>query len=122
MCICVGFFVVVDRCGIVVLLCMVDYLILDIIVLVLVVLFGEEKMLVLDVVEVVMEKMKDVMKVEKKKKEKVEVVLFLKFFVFVDFLDYVLMIVGSIGVLVNGVFLFIMMIIFGDFVNFFGNN
>lgn len=46
--------------------------------------------------------------------------LFFKFFLFVDKWDYILMIVGIIGVVGNGVFMFFMMFIFGDFVNVFG--
>ncbi|XP_024374420.1 ABC transporter B family member 11 [Physcomitrium patens] len=101
---------------------MADHPIPDITVPVPAVPLGEEKTPALDAAEVVMEKTKDVTKVEKKKKEKVEVVPFLKLFAFADPLDYVLMIVGSIGALANGVSLPIMTIIFGDLVNSFGNN
>lgn len=61
-------------------------------------------------------------KKEKEKKEKGHTVPFLKLFAFADSLDYLLMIVGSIGAIGNGVAMPLMTLIFGALTNAFGDN
>lgn len=61
-------------------------------------------------------------KKEKDKKEKVHTVPFLKLFAFADPLDYLLMIVGSIGAIGNGLAMPLMTLIFGALTNAFGSN
>jgi len=75
-------------------------------------------------VDLANEKAQQNMSKEKKKakKEKVHVVSFYKLFSFADRWDYMLMIVGSLGAIGNGVSLPLMTIIFGDLTNAFGNN
>ena len=57
-----------------------------------------------------------------KKEEKGHTVPFLKLFAFADPLDYLLMIVGSIGAIGNGVAMPLMTLLFGALTNAFGNN
>lgn len=59
---------------------------------------------------------------KKKEKEKIKVVPFHKLFSFADPWDYILMVVGSIGAIGNGISMPLMTIIFGDLTNAFGNN
>lgn len=66
---------------------------------------------------------KNLSKEEKKaEKEKAHVVSFYKLFSYADRWDYMLMIVGSIGAIGNGVSMPLMTLIFGDLTNAFGNN
>lgn len=57
-----------------------------------------------------------------KETEKIHVVPFRKLFAFADRWDYILMIIGSIGAIGNGVSMPLMTLIFGDLTNAFGNN
>lgn len=57
-----------------------------------------------------------------KQKEETKVVPFFKLFSFADKWDYILMIVGTIGAVGNGVSMPLMTLIFGDLVNAFGQN
>lgn len=61
-------------------------------------------------------------KEKKGKEEKGHTVPFLKLFAFADPLDYLLMIVGSIGAIGNGVAMPLMTLLFGALTNAFGNN
>ncbi|KAK1412487.1 hypothetical protein QVD17_33778 [Tagetes erecta] len=57
-----------------------------------------------------------------KEKEDTKTVPFYKLFAFADFTDYVLMIVGTIGAVGNGICMPLMTILFGDLLNSFGQN
>ncbi|KAK9070037.1 hypothetical protein SSX86_010436 [Deinandra increscens subsp. villosa] len=59
---------------------------------------------------------------KKKGKEKVDTVPFYKLFAFGDVTDYVLMIVGTIGAIGNGMCLPLMTVLLGDLINSFGHN
>lgn len=54
--------------------------------------------------------------------EKVEKVAFSRLFSFADKTDIILMLVGTIGAIGNGLCMPLMTILFGDLVNAFGNN
>nr|XP_043635572.1 ABC transporter B family member 4-like [Erigeron canadensis] len=57
-----------------------------------------------------------------KEKEKTETVPFYKLFAFADSTDYILMIVGTLGAIANGVCTPLMTILFGELVESFGEN
>ncbi|KAM7274773.1 hypothetical protein ACFE04_016639 [Oxalis oulophora] len=59
---------------------------------------------------------------KKKPEEKTQTVAFYKLFAFADSYDYLLMTLGTIGALGNGISMPIMTIIFGQLTNSFGNN
>nr|XP_043635409.1 ABC transporter B family member 21-like [Erigeron canadensis] len=59
---------------------------------------------------------------KEKETEKTETVPFYKLFSFADSTDYILMIVGTIGAMANGVSMPLMTILFGDLINSFGEN
>ncbi|KAJ0743387.1 putative ABC-type xenobiotic transporter [Helianthus annuus] len=61
-------------------------------------------------------------KEEEKEKESTDTVPFYKLFAFADLTDYVLMIVGTIGAVGNGICMPLMTILFGDLLNSFGEN
>lgn len=78
-------------------------------------------------VDIVEEKVQKITTRSEEKKEKVakenpRVVPFRKLFAFADRWDYLLMIIGSIGAIGNGVSMPLMTLIFGDLTNAFGNN
>lgn len=59
---------------------------------------------------------------EKKEKEIINTVPFHKLFAFADSIDYMLMIVGTIGAIGNGICMPLMTILLGDLINSFGQN
>lgn len=59
---------------------------------------------------------------KEKAKDDTKTVPFYKLFAFADLTDYVLMIVGTIGAVGNGICMPLMTILFGDLLNSFGQN
>ncbi|KAF5762767.1 putative ABC transporter type 1, transmembrane domain superfamily [Helianthus annuus] len=57
-----------------------------------------------------------------KEKESTETVPFYKLFAFADLTDYMLMIVGTVSAIANGVCLPLMTLLLGDLINSFGHN
>ncbi|KAL9994678.1 putative ABC transporter type 1, transmembrane domain superfamily [Helianthus debilis subsp. tardiflorus] len=55
-------------------------------------------------------------------KERIETVPFYKLFAFADLTDYMLMIVGTVSAIANGVCLPLMTLLLGDLINSFGHN